>query len=178
MGAKITIDSATMANKGLEVIEAHHLFGMAYDDIHVVVHPKSIVHSFVETIDGAIFAHLGTPDMRYPIQYAMTYPNRLMTPWPQAKLTDLSGLEFFEPNHDAFPLLQLAYQCGRQGEAAPLVFNAANEVAVARFLDHSIGFLDIFGYIEQMLERFSSERIHSIDDVIALDQIVKDFVFV
>ena len=94
MGAKITIDSATMMNKGLEIIEAHHLFDIAYDDIHVVVHPKSIVHAFVETVDGAILAHMGRPDMRYPIQYALTYPDRFQTPFEQAHLTQLSGLEF------------------------------------------------------------------------------------
>ena len=133
MGAKITIDSATMMNKGLEIIEAHHLFDIAYDDIHVVVHPKSIVHAFIETVDGAILAHLGRPDMRYPIQYALTYPDRYNTPFKQAHLTELSGLEFFEPNHQAFPLLSLAIDCGRQGGVFPIVFNAANEVACAFF---------------------------------------------
>ena len=178
MGAKISIDSATMVNKGLEVIEAHYLFGVPYDDIHVVLHPKSIVHSFVETIDGAIFAHLGRPDMRYPIQYAMTYPNRLETPWPQAHLTQLSGLEFFEPNHDVFPLLKLAYQCGRQGGVAPLIFNAANECVVDLFLKGAIKFTDISIYIQQMLDQFSNETVSNIDDVIALDHRVKQFAFV
>ena len=178
MGAKITIDSATMMNKGLEVIEAHYLFGLDYDDIHVVVHPKSIVHSFVETIDGAIFAHLGRPDMRYPIQYALSYPNRLETPWEQASLTDLSGLEFFDPDLNRFPLLKMAYDCGRQGGVSPIVFNAANEVAVAQFLNHAIGFTEISVFIERMLDQFSAETVSTIEDVIALDLRVKQSVFV
>ena len=173
MGAKISIDSATMMNKGLEVIEAHHLFGMSYDDISVVVHPKSIVHSFVETIDGAIFAHLGRPDMRYPIQYAMTYPDRFNTPWQQASITQLSGLEFFEPNYDVFPLLSLAFECGRNGGVAPLIFNAVNEVAVDLFLNEQISFLAISDYIKQALDQFSAEEVSNIDDVIELDQRVK-----
>ena len=173
MGAKITIDSATMMNKGLEVIEAHYLFDMSYDDISVVVHPKSIVHSFVETIDGAIFAHMGRPDMRYPIQYAMTYPNRIHTPWAQADITQLSGLEFFEPNYELFPLLKLAFDCGREGGVAPLVFNAANEVAVEQFLTKKIHFMDIFDYIKQALDQFSYEKVTTIDDVIELDKRIK-----
>ncbi len=175
MGAKITIDSATMMNKGLEVIEAFHLFGMSFDNIEVVIHPKSIVHSFIETIDGAIFAHLGRPDMRYPIQYALTYPQRFETPWEQAKLTELSGLEFFEPNHDVFPLLKMAYECGRQGGAAPIILNAANEAVVDLFLKERISFTDIPIYIQQMLDHFSTESIASIDDVIALDRAVKSY---
>ena len=178
MGAKISIDSATMANKGLEVIEAHYLFDMAYDDIDVVIHPKSIVHSFVETIDGAIFAHMGRPDMRYPIQYAMTYPKRLQTPWPQASLTELSGLEFYAPKDDVFPLLKLAYECGRQGGCAPLVFNAANECVVERFLKGNVDFVDISRLIQDMLDQFSNETVHSIEDVILLDQRVKQAAFV
>ena len=115
MGAKISIDSATMMNKGLEIIEAHYLFDLPYDKIDAVVHPKSIVHAFVETIDGAIFAHMGRPDMRYPIQYAMSYPDRFKTPFDQSSLTDLSGLEFFEPDFKVFPLLKLAIDCGEKG---------------------------------------------------------------
>ncbi|MEK9727069.1 MAG: 1-deoxy-D-xylulose-5-phosphate reductoisomerase, partial [Candidatus Margulisiibacteriota bacterium] len=126
MGAKISIDSATMMNKGLEVIEAHHLFGLSFDDIHVVIHPKSIVHAFVETVDGAIFSHMGRPDMRYPIQYAMTYPDRWETPFLQSHLTALSGLEFFEPDMTVFPLLKLAIECGKKGGVFPIIFNAAN----------------------------------------------------
>lgn len=173
MGAKISIDSATMMNKGLEVIEAHHLFGLSFDDIHVVVHPKSIVHAFVETVDGAILAHMGRPDMRYPIQYAMTYPKRLSTPFQQATLTQLSGLEFFEPNREAFPLLDLAIECGRQGGVAPIVFNAANEVAVQLFLTGEISYLGIYPTILGMLDYFSSSVASTIDDIIDLDYRVK-----
>lgn len=177
MGAKISIDSATMMNKGLEVIEAHHLFGLSYDDIHVVVHPKSIVHAFVETVDGAILAHMGRPDMRYPIQYAMTYPNRFKTPFHQASLTQLSGLEFFDPNREAFPLLDLAIECGRQGGVAPVVFNAANEVAVHRFLNGEISYLGIHSTILDLLDYFSSSVAFTIEDIIHLDQRVKSHRF-
>ena len=134
MGAKITIDSATMMNKGLEIIEAHHLFDIAYDDIHVVVHPKSIVHAFVETVDGAILAHMGRPDMRYPIQYALTYPDRFQTPFEQTHLTQLSGLEFFEPNHHAFPLLSLAIDCGRRVVCCPLYLMRPMKLPLLGFL--------------------------------------------
>ena len=173
MGAKISIDSATMMNKGLEVIEAHHLFNISFDDIHVVVHPKSIVHAFVETVDGAILAHMGRPDMRYPIQYAMTYPDRFDTPFEQAPITQLTGLEFFEPNRQAFPLLDLAIECGRQGGVAPIVFNAANEVAVQRFLNGNISYLDIHTYILDALAYYSSHVVSTIEDVIDLDHQVK-----
>ena len=178
MGAKISIDSATMMNKGLEVIEAHHLFGISFNHIDVVIHPKSIIHSFIETIDGAIFAHLGRPDMRYPIQYALTYPNRFESPWQQAKLTELSGLEFFEPNYNAFPLLKLAYDCGREGGVAPIILNAANESVVDLFLKERISFTDIPIHINQMLDQFSNENVTTIDDIIALDDRVKQSVFV
>ena len=173
MGAKISIDSATMMNKGLEVIEAHHLFGIDFDHIDVVVHPKSIVHAFIETIDGAIISHLGRPDMRYPIQYALTYPERFETPFPQHHLTELSGLEFFKPNREAFPLLDLAISCGRRGGVSPIIFNAANEVAVDLFLKEQISFTAIHTYILNALDRFGHLKADSIDDVIALDQEVK-----
>ena len=173
MGAKITIDSATMMNKGLEVIEAHHLFNVSFDDIDVVIHPQSIVHSFIETIDGAIFSHMGRPDMRYPIQYAMTYPDRLKTPFKQDHLTTLSGLEFLEPNMAVFPLLKMAIECGRIGGAMPIIFNAANEVAVSLFLNQKIKFIQIAQYIEDQLSMFGDETVQSIDDIIALDTRVK-----
>ena len=173
MGAKISIDSATMMNKGLEVIEAHHLFGLDFDDIHVVVHPKSIVHALVETVDGAILAHMGRPDMRYPIQYALTYPDRVPTPFKQAPLTQLSDLAFFEPNRTAFPLLDLAIECGKKGGVYPVVFNAANEVAVQQFLMEECSFLDIHAIIVRFLNQFSNRCVHTIDDIIALDREVK-----
>ena len=173
MGAKISIDSATMMNKGLEVIEAHHLFGLDFDDIHVVVHPRSIVHAFVETIDGAILSHMGRPDMRYPIQYAMTYPDRMATPFDQDSLTQLSDLMFFDPDRQAFPLLDLAIDCGRKGGVYPVVFNAANEVAVDLFLKEKISYLGIHSLILQFLSTFSSRRVSGIDDIVALDHEVK-----
>ena len=173
MGAKISIDSATMMNKGLEVIEAHHLFGLDFDDIHVVVHPRSIVHAFVETIDGAILSHMGRPDMRYPIQYAMTYPDRMATPFDQDSLTQLSDLTFFDPDRQAFPLLDLAIDCGRKGGVYPVVFNAANEVAVDLFLKEKISYLGIHSLILQFLSTFSSRRVSGIDDIVALDHEVK-----
>ena len=175
MGAKISIDSATMMNKGLEVIEAHHLFNLSFEDIHVVIHPKSIVHAFIETVDGAILAHMGRPDMRYPIQYALTYPKRFNTPFEQSALTQLSGLEFFEPDLEAFPLLKLAIECGRAKGAAPIVFNAANEVAVQLFLEGKIGYLEIYSIIQTLLDQFSSSVASTIDDIILLDHEVKRF---
>jgi 1-deoxy-D-xylulose-5-phosphate reductoisomerase len=152
MGAKITIDSATLANKGLEVIEAHFLFGLPYDRIEVVVHPRSIVHGLVRFRDGAAIAHLGLPDMRVPISYALTYPDRAATPVPALDLT-AGPLEFFEPDTDTFRLLALAREAGERGGTYPCAFNAANEVAVAAFLEGRIGFLDIAGSVEDALER-------------------------
>ena len=152
MGAKITIDSATLANKGLEVIEAHFLFGLPYDRIEVVVHPTSIVHGLVRFRDGAAIAHLGLPDMRVPISYALTYPDRAQTPVPALDLT-AGPLEFFEPDTDTFRLLALAREAGERGGTYPCAFNAANEVAVAAFLDGRIGFLDIAGSVEDALDR-------------------------
>ncbi len=151
MGAKITIDSATLANKGLEVIEAHFLFGLDYDQIDVVVHPTSIVHGVVRLRDGASIAHLGYPDMRVPISYALTYPHRAATPLPTLDLT-AAPLEFFEPDLETFRLLALAREAGRRGGTFPCAFNAANEVAVAAFLEGRIGFLDIAALVEEALE--------------------------
>ncbi len=151
MGAKITIDSATLANKGLEVIEAHFLFGLDYDRIEVVVHPTSIVHGVVRFRDGASIAHLGYPDMRVPISYALTYPHRAATPLPTLDLT-AAPLEFFEPDLETFRLLGLAREAGRRGGTYPCAFNAANEVAVAAFLEGRIGFLDIAALVEEALE--------------------------
>jgi 1-deoxy-D-xylulose-5-phosphate reductoisomerase len=152
MGAKITVDSATLANKGLEVIEAHFLFGVPYDSIEVVVHPTSIVHGLVRFRDGAAIAHLGLPDMRVPISYALTYPAREATPVPTLDLT-ARPLEFFAPDTDTFRLLALAREAGERGGTYPCAFNAANEVAVAAFLEGRIGFLDIAGSVEDALER-------------------------
>jgi 1-deoxy-D-xylulose-5-phosphate reductoisomerase len=150
MGAKITIDSATLANKGLEVIEAHFLFGLPYERIEVVVHPTSIVHGVVRFRDGASIAHLGYPDMRVPISYALTYPSRAATPIPPLDLT-AGPLEFFEPDLETFRLLALAREAGERGGTFPCAFNAANEVAVAAFLDRRVGFLDIAALVEDVL---------------------------
>lgn len=168
MGGRITIDSATLVNKGLEVIEAHHLFGIAYDRIEVVIHPQSILHSAVELVDGALKAHLGHPDMRIPIQYALTYPVRADAPGAQFSLTGVS-LEFETPDRETFPALDLAYRVGGMGGTAPAVLNAADEVAVAAFLAGAIGFLDIVAVIETTLSRVDVVPLRSIDDVFAAD---------
>lgn len=149
MGAKITIDSATMMNKGLEVIEAHYLFNMEYDGIEVLIHPQSVIHSMVEYHDGSVLAQLGRPDMRLPIQYALSYPTRWKNPFERL---DLRGktLTFHEPDLEAFPALALAYQVGRRGGTLPAVMNAANEVAVSAFLQERVSYLGILKIIENV----------------------------
>ena len=151
MGRKITVDSATLVNKGLEVIEAHWLYDMPYDKIKVVIHPQSIVHSMVAFQDGAVMAQLGVPDMRLPIQYALTYPERMASTLARLDFTRLGTLTFEEPDTKTFRGLDIAIEAGRAGGTAPCVMNAANEIAVAAFLDGSIGFLDIYDIIEQTL---------------------------
>jgi 1-deoxy-D-xylulose-5-phosphate reductoisomerase len=153
MGAKITIDSATMVNKGLEVIEAHWLFGLAYSQIDVLIHPESIIHSFVEFKDNSIIAQLGNPDMRVPIQYALTYPNRLPTPTPSLSLAQIGKLNFREMDFERFPCLRMAYESGIAGGTTTTVFNAANEAAVQRFLNGEIKFLQIESIIADVLDR-------------------------
>ena len=145
MGPKITIDSATLANKGLELIEAHYLFGLDYERIEVVVHPTSVVHALVRFRDGAALAHLGYPDMRVPISYALTYPDRRATPVSRSTSPPVLTLEFEQPDSERFPLLALAREAGERGGTYPCAFNAANEVAVAAFLDGRIGFPEIAG---------------------------------
>jgi 1-deoxy-D-xylulose-5-phosphate reductoisomerase len=164
MGPKITIDSATLANKGLEVIEAHFLFGVPYDRIEVVVHPTSIVHGIVRFQDGAAIAHLGYPDMRVPISYALTYPGRAVTPIPPLDLTQ-GPLEFYEPDVDTFRLLALAREAGTRGGTYPCAYNAANEEAVAAFLDGRIGFLDIAALVEDVLERVDGSAARDLDEL-------------
>jgi 1-deoxy-D-xylulose-5-phosphate reductoisomerase len=168
MGPKITVDSATLANKGLEVIEAHFLFGIPYDRIEVVLQPTSIVHSLVRFRDGAALAHLGYPDMRVPISYALTYPERAETPLPPLELTALT-LEFRAPDLETFPMLALAREAGERGGAAPCVFNAANEVAVAAFLAGRLPFLGIPEVVADALERASDAAVHDLDDLVAAD---------
>jgi len=162
MGAKITIDSATLMNKGLEVIEAHHLFGMGYDDIEVVVHPQSIVHGMVRYRDGALLAHVGYPDMRVPISWALTYPERAATPVPTLDLAAPLQLDFEPPDLATFRCLALACAAGREGGTAPCVLNAANEAAVASFLDGRIGFLDIAALVERALDEVAAEPLASL----------------
>jgi 1-deoxy-D-xylulose-5-phosphate reductoisomerase len=158
MGSKITIDSATMMNKGLEVIEAHWLFGVPYDQIEVLVHPESIIHSLVELMDGSQLAQLGLPDMRLPIQYALTGPDRRSNPWPKLSLAEIGALHFAEPDEERFPALALARQAGVTGSTYPTVLSTADEIAVAAFLSGQIRFLDIPKVISRTLDRHSAPR--------------------
>ena len=175
MGAKITIDSATLANKGLEVIEAHFLFGLPYSRIEVVVHPTSIVHGLVRFRDGAAVAHLGYPDMRVPISYALTYPERAATSIPPLDLT-AAPLEFFEPDTDTFRLLALAREAGERGGSFPCVFNAANEVAVAAFLEGRIRFLEIGSIVEDALARADGAPARDLTELREVDRRARDAV--
>ncbi len=170
MGSKITIDSATLMNKGLEVIEAGWLFGFGANQISVAVHPQSIVHSMIEMVDGSIIAQLGITDMRLMIQYALTYPDRLPTELPALGLDKLSRLEFFDPDFERFPCLGLAYQSMREGGTMPAAMSAANEVAVAAFLDRRIGFGDIARVITATMTAHNSQRIESIETVVEADR--------
>lgn len=158
MGRKITIDSATLMNKGLEVIEAHYLFGMNYDAIDIVIHPQSIIHSLIELQDTSVLAQLGWPDMRLPLLYALSWPERIYTDWERLDLVKAGSLTFKDPDHQKYPCMQLAYAAGREGGAMPAVLNAANEQAVALFLEEQIGFLDIPRLIEQVCDRFTSQN--------------------
>jgi 1-deoxy-D-xylulose-5-phosphate reductoisomerase len=151
MGRKITIDSATLFNKGLEMIEARWLFDIDVDRVDVVIHPQSVVHSMVEFVDGSILAQLSMPDMRYPIQYALTWPRRLPNSMPPTDFAKIATLTFERPDYDKFPSLRLAREAGRTGGTMPAVFNAANEVAVARFVDGQIGFTQIFDTVEKVM---------------------------
>jgi 1-deoxy-D-xylulose-5-phosphate reductoisomerase len=169
MGPKITIDSATLANKGLELIEAHFLFGLAYDALEVVVHPTSIVHALVRFRDGAALAHLGYPDMRVPISYALTYPERAATPVPVLDFGGAVSLEFHPPDLDTFPMLALAREAGERGGTAPCAFNAANEVGVDAFLAGRIGFLDIAETVAATLAAVDAAPARDLDDLIEAD---------
>lgn len=168
MGSRITIDSSTLMNKAFEVIEAHHLFGIDYDDIDVVVHPQSIVHSMVEFIDGSVKAQLGDPDMRLPIQYAVAYPDRAPSADRNFDITK-QDLTFEAPDRTTFRLLGLGYDAGRQSGSAPAVLNAADEVAVAAFLEGRIGYLDIEAVVEHCLEVVDWRPMTTVEDVLAAD---------
>ena len=169
MGAKISIDSATMMNKGLEIIEAFHLFPVALDEIDVLVHPQSIVHSLVSYVDGSVLAQMGTPDMRTPIAYAMAWPGRMATPSEKLSLADVGRLDFEAPDEERFPALRLAREALQTGGSAPTILNAANEIAVAAFLRGSIGFLQIAEIVEGVLGAMDAGTMGSLDDVLAID---------
>jgi 1-deoxy-D-xylulose-5-phosphate reductoisomerase len=173
MGAKITIDSATLMNKGLEVIEAHHFYNTPYDNIEVIIHPQSIIHSLVEFTDGTMLSQMGLPDMRFPIQYALTYPEKLDNPWPKTNLASSSPLEFFDPDYDKFPLLKAAFDCGRLGDFSCAVLNAANEAAVHLFLNKKIGFTDIFKTVLNAVEEAEQNTLPTIEDIIHIDAEIK-----
>jgi 1-deoxy-D-xylulose-5-phosphate reductoisomerase len=170
MGPKITIDSATLANKGLELIEAHYLFGLDYDRIEVVVHPSSVVHALVRFRDGAAIAHLGYPDMRVPISFALTYPERRATPVPSLDFTEGLTLEFEPPDLETFPLLRLAREAGERGGTHPCAFNAANEVAVRAFLDRRIRFTEISGLVESALDAVEGAPARDLAELVAADE--------
>jgi 1-deoxy-D-xylulose-5-phosphate reductoisomerase len=169
MGGKITIDSATLMNKGLEVIEAHYLFGTPYDAIDVVVHPQSIVHALVTLCDGAALAHLGHPDMRVPISYALRHPDRVDVPVRTLDLAELGSLTFEPPDEDAFPCLRIAREAAAAGGTGPCVLNAANEVAVHAFLGGRLPFMGIPAVIEATLERVGAAGVHGFDSLYQAD---------
>ena len=172
MGQKITVDSATLMNKGLEVIEAHYLFDLGYDQIDIVIHPQSIIHSLIELQDTSVLAQLGWPDMRLPLLYALSWPDRIYTDWEPLNLVKAGDLTFREPDHQKYPCMGLAYAAGRAGGSMPAVLNAANEQAVALFLQERIEFLDIPRFIEQVCDRFGSHNTAtpSLEDIRAADQ--------
>jgi 1-deoxy-D-xylulose-5-phosphate reductoisomerase len=170
MGAKISIDSATMMNKGLEVIEAARMFDMPEDRIGVLIHPQSVIHGLVCYQDGSMLAQLGSPDMRIPIAHTLAWPSRLATSSPRLDLAAVARLEFFEPDHDQFPALRLARDALRAGGGAPTILNAANEIAVAAFLQRRIGFLDIAGTVARVLDSMDPAAAGTLDEVIALDR--------
>ncbi len=169
MGAKISVDSATMMNKGLELIEAHHLFGLPSDRIDILVHPQSVIHSMVEYVDGSVLAQLGSPDMRIPIAHALAWPERINSGAAKLDLTQIATLTFEAPDPTRFPALRLARAALEAGGAAPTVLNAANEIAVAAFLDRRIGFSDIAALVEQALERTDAPAPRSVAEVIDID---------
>lgn len=171
MGRKITVDSASLMNKGLEVIEAHYLFGLDYDHIEIVIHPQSIIHSMVELADSSVLAQLGWPDMKLPILYCLSWPERLETPWRRLDLTEVGTLSFRAPDPARYPCMELAYAAGRAGGTMPAVLNAANEQAVALFLEGQVHFLDIPRLIDVVCERHKADLTAdpSLADVLAVD---------
>ncbi|MEM9948293.1 MAG: 1-deoxy-D-xylulose-5-phosphate reductoisomerase, partial [Cyanobacteria bacterium P01_D01_bin.36] len=172
MGKKITVDSATLMNKGLEVIEAHYLFGMDYDHIDIVIHPQSIIHSLIELQDTSMLAQLGWPDMRLPLLYAISWPERIYTDWQPLDLVKAGDLTFREPDHDKYPCMDLAYAAGRAGGTMTAVLNAANEQAVALFLEEKIHYLEIAKVIEKVCDRHRQDlnATPSLEDILTVDQ--------
>lgn len=179
MGRKITVDSATLMNKGLEVIEAHYLFGVDYDNIEIVIHPQSIIHSLIELQDTSVLAQLGWPDMRLPLLYALSWPERVYTNWERLNLVKSGDLTFREPDHQKYPCMGLAYAAGRAGGSMPAVLNAANEQAVALFLDEKIHYLDIARCIEFVCDRHQNDNTQnpSLDDILTADKWARQEVF-
>lgn len=175
MGPKITIDSATLMNKGLEVIEAHHLFAVDYDHIKVLVQKESVIHSMVELVDGSFLGHLGTADMRIPIQYALTYPDRFDSPAAVLDFAEVGSIHFEKPDPVRFPLLQTAYEAGRTGGTLPAVMNAANEVAVGYFLNHQIKFLDIAKTVEAVLDKHNMINNPALEEIFAADSWAREY---
>lgn len=174
MGKKITVDSATLMNKGLEVIEAHHLFNMDYDDIEVVIHPQSVVHSAVEYKDGSVIAQLGLPSMHIPIQYAITYPERVEGIKSKSfSFSEVARLDFSKPDFNKFPCLKLALEVGRAGYSAPVIMNAANEEAVYAFLSGEISYNDIYSVVQKIYDKYSPSQLSDIDSIFELDNEVR-----
>ncbi|MEA1986423.1 MAG: 1-deoxy-D-xylulose-5-phosphate reductoisomerase [Candidatus Marinimicrobia bacterium] len=176
MGKKITIDSATMMNKGLEIIEAHHLFNIPENKIDVVIHPQSIIHSMVEFVDSSVKAQMGLPDMKLPIQYALSYPERFEAKWDELNLAKIRELTFFEPDFGKFPALKLAINSLKLGETYPVVLNVANEEAVYLFLEDKIKFTDIPKIVEEMLQKHNPIKNADIDIILDIEKEVGDFV--
>ena len=174
MGAKISVDSATLMNKGLELIEAHYLFGLPSAQLDVVIHPQSVIHSMVEFIDGSVLAQLGSPDMRIPIAYALAWPERMSTPAQKLDLAAIGRLEFEAPDLERFPALRLAREALEEGGAAPAILNAANEVAVASFLDGGIRFPDIARIVQETLNEANHDAPRSIGDVLEIDRTARE----
>ena len=175
MGAKISVDSATLMNKGLELIEAHHLFPVSADQLEVLVHPQSVVHSLVEYIDGSVLAQLGTPDMRTPIAYTLAWPERMATPCARLDLASIGSLTFEAPDFARFPALGLAWDALRAGGSSPCILNAANEVAVAAFIAGQVSFLDIAAIVGETLDRMTAQPCGSLDEVVAVDTEARGF---
>ncbi|WP_457640603.1 1-deoxy-D-xylulose-5-phosphate reductoisomerase [Persephonella sp.] len=170
MGRKVTIDSATLMNKGFEVIEAHYLFNIPYENIDVVIHPESIVHGMVQYIDGSVIAHLSPPDMKIPISYAISYPDRWDTGVNRLNLTDIGKLTFFEPDYKKFPLLKIAKECGIKGNAYPIILTVADELSVKLFLEEKITFDQIHEYVEKVVEKAQFNKPKTFQDVMFIIQ--------